>query len=97
MGPVRVSPRFSKWLVVEKGKAITTEPIEDDKDLQALIAQIEAHDEDEEDMFQIPALPPYVSPWNGRTKILKDLDAAKSTLQTPLLPDEIRFSGLPPG
>jgi len=30
-------------------------------------------------------------------KILKDLEATKNTLQTPLLPDEIRFHGLPLG
>lgn len=29
--------------------------------------------------------------------ILKDLEAMKSTLQTPLLLDEIRFEGLPLG
>lgn len=89
--------RFSKLLVVENGKAITTELKEDDKDLQALITQIEAQDEEEEDAFQIPSLTPYVSPWNGMAKIPKDLDAAKSTLQTPFLPDEIRFDGLPLG
>jgi len=37
MGPVRVSPRFSKLSMAEKGKEITTEPIEDEEDLQALI------------------------------------------------------------
>jgi len=30
-------------------------------------------------------------------KILKDLEGMKNTLQTPLLPDEIRFNGLPLG
>lgn len=80
--------------VVEKGKAITTEPDEDDEDLQALIAKIEAQDEEEEDAFHILSLPPYVSPWKGTTNIPKDLDAAKSMLQTLLLSDEIRFDGL---
>ena len=62
-----------------------TEPAEDDEDLQVLILQIEAQDEEEEDAFQIPSLPPYILPWNEMTKILKDLDTAKSMLQTPLL------------
>lgn len=42
MGPVWVSPRFNKLLVAEKGKEITIELDEDEEDLQALIAQIEA-------------------------------------------------------
>jgi len=42
MGPFSVSLRFSKRSVTEKGKAVTTKPDEDNKDLQALIAQIEA-------------------------------------------------------
>jgi len=97
IGLVWVSLRFGKLLVAEKGKAITTEIEEDEEDLQALIAQIEAQDEEEEDVFQIPSLPPYISPWKGTTKVPKDLEATKSTLQTPLLPDEIRFDGMPLG
>ena len=42
MGLVRVSPIFSKRSAAKKGKAVTVEPDEDDKNLQALIAQIEA-------------------------------------------------------
>lgn len=42
----------------------------------------------------MPVLPPYLPPWNGKANVPKDLDAAKSTLQTLLLPDEIRFEGL---
>jgi len=34
--------------MVEKGKAITTKLEEEEEDLQALIAQIEAQDEEEE-------------------------------------------------
>lgn len=33
MGPVQVSPRFSKLSVAEKGKEITTELEEDEEDL----------------------------------------------------------------
>lgn len=53
MGPIKISPRFNKLSGAEKGKAITTDPEEDDEDLQALIDQIDAQDEDEEDSFQI--------------------------------------------
>lgn len=80
MGPVRVSPRFSKLSVAEKGKAITTELEEDEEDLQGLITQIEAQDEEEKDAFQVPSLPPYISPWNRTAKIPKYLDAVKSML-----------------
>lgn len=80
MGLVSVSPRFSKLSVAEKGKEITMELKEDEEDLKALIAHIKAHDEEEEDAFQIPSLPPYISQWNRMNKILKDLDAVKSML-----------------
>lgn len=80
MGPVKVSPRFSKLSVAKKGKKITTELEEDDEYLEALIAQIEAQDEEEEDAFQIPSLPPYLSPLNGTGKIPKDLNVVNSTL-----------------
>jgi len=47
--------------VAEKGKAITTEIDKDEEYFQALIAQIEAQDEEEEDAVQVPSLPPYIS------------------------------------
>lgn len=94
------SPQFNKLSIVENGKAITMELEEDEEDLQALITLIEAQDEEEEHVPQVSStiiLPPYISPWKGTPKIPKDLEATKSTLQTPLLPDEIRFDGLPLG
>lgn len=62
--------------------------------MQDLIDQIDPQDEEEEDAFQIPSRTPYISLWTETAKIPKDLDAAKNTLQTPLLLDEIRFDGL---
>ena len=62
-----------------------------------MIAQVEAQDEEEEDTFQIPLPPTYVSPSDGMAKIPKDLDTVRSMLQTPLLLDKIRFDGLPLG
>jgi len=38
-------------------------------------------------------LPAYVPPWKGKTKVPKDLDETKSSLQTPLLPNNIVFEG----
>lgn len=79
MGLVRASPRFNKLSRAKKGKAITTEPEKDDEYLQALIDQIDAQDEDEEDAFQIPSQPPYIPPWIDKFKLPKDVDAAKNT------------------
>jgi len=62
--------------------------------LKDLIAQIEVQDEDEDEVFQIPSQPPYISPWNRVPKIPEDLDATKNTIQTPLILNEIRFNGL---
>lgn len=44
---VWASPRFKKFSVVDKGKAITTEPTEEDDDWQALIDQIDTQVEEE--------------------------------------------------
>lgn len=84
MGPIQVSlrhPRVSKISLVETGKAVTIEREEEEEDLKDLIAQIEAHDDEEENIFQAPSaieLPSYISPWKGTTKIPKDLEASKS-------------------
>lgn len=48
-------------------------------------------------MYSTTNLPPYVPPWNGKAKILKDLKATKSALHTLLLPDDIRFEDTPLG
>ena len=55
------------------------------------------HDDEAENVSQVHSmikLPPYIPPWKGKAKIVKDLEATKSVLQTPLLLDEIRFEGL---
>lgn len=71
---------------------------EEEEDLQALIAQIEAQYDEVEIFSQVALvikLPPYIPPWKGTTKILKDLEAMKSAPQTSLLSNEIRFEGPP--
>ena len=102
-GLVHVSQRnpwFGKLSMAEKGKAVAIETEEEEEDLQALITQIEAQDDEAENVSQVPSainIPPYIPPWKGKAKISKDLEATKSALQTPLHPDEIRFEGLPLG
>jgi len=38
-------------------------------------------------------LPAYVPPLKCKAKVPKDIDERKSSLQTPLLPDDIIFEG----
>lgn len=45
-------------------------------------------------MDPLTRLPAYVPPHKGKTKVPKDIDERKSSLQTLLLPDDIVFEGL---
>lgn len=45
-------------------------------------------------MRAIAKLPQYVPLWKGKSKVPKDLDATKGTLQTSLLPNGILFEGV---
>jgi len=42
----------------------------------------------------ITRLPEYVPPLKGKSKVPNDIDKSKSSLQTPLLLDDIVFEGL---
>jgi len=50
-------------------------------------------EEDIQHTHSATKLPAYVPPWKRKTKVSKDLDKTKSSLQTPLLPDDIMFEG----
>lgn len=53
-------------------------------------------DDVEEDLPPTPSaakLPTYVPLWKWKVRVLKDLEATKSVLHTPLLPDIITFEG----
>jgi len=39
-------------------------------------------------------LPAYIRPQKGKAKVPKDLDESKSSLQTPLLSEDIIFEGM---
>lgn len=41
----------------------------------------------------LTSLPTYVPAWKGKTRVPKDLDERKSSVKTPLLPDDIVFDG----
>jgi len=101
MGLVHVSPRipqFGKFSMEEKGKSITVESDAEEEDLQALIDEKEVQDDVEEDVPPMPSvtkLPTYVPPWKGKVSTTKYLEATKSVLQTPLLPNDITFEDPP--
>lgn len=90
------NPHFSKLSIEDKGKTINLETNDKEEDLQALVEEIEADEQMEEDIQPVHTatkLPNYVPTWKGRVKVAKYLDVVKSTLQTPLLPDGILLEG----
>ena len=100
VGPIRMSPRnprFGKLSMEEKGKVVTIETDDEEEDLQALIDEIEVVEDMEEDIQLVCSTAKFlehIPPWKAKTKIPKDVDATKSAIQTPLLPDGIVFEGL---
>ena len=75
------NPRHRKLSMEEKGKAVTIETDEEEKDLQALITAMKEEEEVEEDIQPLHSttkLPAYVPLWKGKTKVLKNLDEMKS-------------------
>jgi len=96
MIPVCVSPRNpqrTKLTLQENGKAINLEADEEESE-EILV--------DEEDLEMgvetqgadpITRLPEYVPSRKGKSKVSKDIDESKSSLQTPLLPKDIVFEG----
>jgi len=96
---VRMSPRNplrTKLTMEENGKAVNVET-DDEEDLGEILVEEEEDGEMEEETEG--ADPPtklleYVPPWKGKAKVPKDLDESKSSLQTPLLLDDIIFEGV---
>ena len=88
VGPVRMSlrnPQFGKLSMEENVKVVTIETDHEEEDLQDLIDEIELAEDMEEDIKPVctaAKFPKYVSLWKGKAKIPKDLDAARSALQT---------------
>lgn len=100
MIPMHVStqnPLRTRLMMEEKGKEINLETDEEGEDLEDLIIE---EDEDEgmevetEAAHPLTKLPAYVPPRKGKAKVPKDLDESKSSLQTPLLPNDIIFEGM---
>lgn len=80
----------------EKGKAVTIKTDGEEEDFQTMIIIVEEEEDVEEDIQSLHSavkLPAYVPLRKGKTKVQKDLDATKSSLQTPLLPNGIIFEG----
>ena len=88
------NPWFVKLSMEDKGKTVNLETDDEEEDLQAFVEEIKVDEEMEEDIQLVrnaAKLPKYVRPWKGKAKVPKDLDVAKSALQTLLLPDGILF------
>ena len=97
MVPICVSLRKSlctRLTMEEKGKAANLEIDEEEEDLEDLIIEEdedEGMEEEPEPAHPPTKLPTYIPLQKGKAKVPKDLDESKSSLQTPLLPDNIIF------
>ena len=99
MIPVLVSlrnPLRTKLTMEEKRKVVNIETNEEEEALEELIIE---EDEDEgmkeetKTMYPPTKLAAYIPSWKGKAKVPKDIDESKSSLQTPLLLDNITFEG----
>lgn len=96
---VHVSPRNvlrTKLTMEEKGKVVNLEIDDEEEDLEEIIVKEEEDEEMEEETkgaHLLTRLPVYVFPRKGKTRVPKELDERKSSLQTLLLPDDIIFEG----
>jgi len=84
--------QFGKLSTEDKGEAVNLEMDEEEEDLQAFVEEIKVDEEMEEDiqlMRIATKLPKYVPLRKRKAKVPQDLDATKSALETPLLPDGI--------
>ena len=96
---VRVSaqnPLRNRMTIEKKGKAVNIETDEEEEDLEDLIIEEdedESMEEETEPTHPPTKLPSYIPLRKGKAKVPKDLDESKSSLQTPILPDDIIFEG----
>jgi len=80
----------------EKGKTSNIESDDEEEDPQTFVEEMKPDEEMEEDIQPVCAtseLPKYVPPWKGRVNLPKDLDAIKSTFNTPFLRIGVLFEG----
>lgn len=77
----------------EKGKVINLEADEEEEDFEEFLVEEEEDVEMEtQGADPLTRLPTYVPSWNRKEKVPKDLYERKSTLQTPLIPNDIIFT-----
>ena len=78
----------------EKGKAINLEADEEEEFKEILVEEEDVEMEVEtQGVDPITWLPQYVPSCKGKAKVLKDIDERKSSLWTPVLPEDINFKG----
>lgn len=96
---VHVSPQNllrTRLTMEENGKAVDLETNKEEEDIEDLIIEEDKDEglEIETEISHPPTkFPSYVPLWKGKAKVPKDLDESKSSLQTPLLPNDIIFEG----
>ena len=98
MVPVHMSPTDllrTRLTMEEKGKAINLEVDEEEEFEEILVEEEEDVEMEVETQGTDPLtrFPAYVPPRKGKERVPKDIDESKSSLQTPLLPDDIIFEG----
>lgn len=90
------NPLCIRLTMEEKGKVVNIETNEEEKELEVLIIEYDEDEGVEEETKPVhppTKLPAYISPRNGKAKVLKDLDQRKSSIQTSLFPDDMIFEG----
>jgi len=97
MVSVRMSPRNllrTRLTMEEKGKPINLEVDEEEEFEEILVEEEDVEMEVEtQGVDPLTRLPAYVPPWKGKAKVPKDIYERKSSLQNPLLPNDIIFEG----
>jgi len=89
------NPLRTRLTMEENGKAINLEVDEEEEFEEILVEEEEDVEMEVETQGADPLtrLPAYVPSRKGKPRVPKDIDESKSSLQTPLLPDDIIFEG----
>lgn len=99
MVPICISlqnPLRTKLTMEDKGKVVTIKTDEEEMDLEELMVAENVEEGMGKEAKPVPLstkLPAYIPLQKGKAKVPKDIDETKSSLQTPLLPDNIILEG----
>lgn len=98
---VHVSPRnpLRTRLTMEETRKVINLEADDEEEFEEILVEeedveMEVHTQGVDPLTRLPT---YVPPQKGKVKVPKGIDERKSSLQTPLLPDDIIFKGVHSG